>query len=61
MKVVKPFSVDLSISESLIAISGLDALINDKECHELDKSLAQELKDKILKIARDNAIEIGGE
>ncbi len=61
MKVVKPFSVDLSVTESLLVISGLDAIISDKERHELDKALAQKLKDKVLKIAKDNAIEIGGD
>lgn len=61
MKVVKPFNIDLSVTESLLVISGLDAIVNDKERHELDKALAQKLKDKVLKLAKDNAIEIGGE
>ena len=61
MKVVRPFNIDLSISESLIAISGLDAIIKDNERHELDRELAKKLKDKILKLAHDNAIEIGGD
>lgn len=58
MKVVKPFNINLSVTESLLVISGLDAIVNDKERHELDKALAQDLKEKILKIAEDNAIEI---
>lgn len=61
MKVVKPFNIDLSVTESLLVISGLDAIVNDKERHELDKALAQKLKDKVLKLAKDNAIEIGGD
>ncbi len=58
MKVVRPFNIDLSVTESLLVISGLDAIIRDKERHELDKALAQKLKDKVLKAAKDNAIEI---
>jgi hypothetical protein len=61
MKVVKPFNIELSVTESLLVISGLDAIVNDKERHELDKALAQKLKDKVLKYAKDNAIEIGGD
>lgn len=61
MKVVKPFNIELSVTESLLVISGLDAIVNDKERHELDKALAQKLKDKVLKLAKDNAIEVGGE
>ena len=61
MKVVKPFTIDLSVTESLIVISGLDMIIKDSERHELDKALAKKLKDKVLKLAEDNAIEIGGE
>lgn len=60
MKVVKPFTVDLSVTESLLVISGLNYIINDKERHELDRELAKKLRDKILKLAKDNAIEIGG-
>lgn len=61
MKIVQPFNIDLSVSESLIVISGLDMLIKDKDRHELDKAIARKLKDKVLKLAEDNAIEIGGE
>jgi hypothetical protein len=61
MKVVKPFSINLSVTESLIVISGLDAIVKDQERHELDRAIAQKLKDKVLKIAKDNAIEIGGD
>ena len=61
MKVVKPFSINLSVTESLIVISGLDAIVKDQERHELDRAIAQKLKDKVLKLAEDNAIEIGGE
>lgn len=61
MGVVKPITVELSVSESLIVISGLTSITKDMERHELDRELAQDLKDKILKIAEDNAIEIGGE
>ena len=60
MKIVKPFT-NLSVTESLIVISGLDMIIQDKERHELDKALAQKLKDKVLKYAEDNTIEIGGD
>lgn len=59
MKVVKPFTLDLSVGESLIVISGLDAIIKDNEHHEIDKALAKKLKYKILELAHDNAIEIG--
>jgi hypothetical protein len=58
MKVVRPFSVNLSVTESLIAIEGLDAIIKDQERHEIDRAIAQRLKDKVLKLAKDNAIEI---
>lgn len=58
MKVVRPFSVNLSVTESLIIIDGLDALIKDQERHEIDRAIAQRLKDKVLKLAKDNAIEI---
>lgn len=58
MKVVRPFSVNLSVTESLIVIDGLDALIKDQERHEIDRAIAQRLKDKVLKLAKDNAIEI---
>lgn len=58
MKIVKPFTIDLSVTESLLVISGLDAIIKDRERHELDKALAQKLKDKVIKTAKDNAIEI---
>ena len=69
MKVVKPFSINLSVTESLIVISGLDTIVKDQERHELDRAIAQKLKDKVLKLARqlkaridktvkDNAIEI---
>jgi hypothetical protein len=61
MRIVQPFNIDLSVSESLIVISGLDMLIKDKDRHELDKAIARKLKDKVLKLAEDNAIEIGGE
>ena len=59
MKVVKPFTLDLSVSESLLLIEGLNYTIKDTERHELDKELAQDLKDRILKLAYDNAIEVG--
>ena len=58
MKVVRPFSVNLSVTESLITIEGLDAIIKDQERHEIDRAIAQRLKDKVLKLAKDNAIEI---
>lgn len=58
IKPIKPFTIDLSITESLLVISGLDAIIKDSERHELDKALAQKLKDKVSKAAKDNAIEI---
>lgn len=61
MKIVKPFTINLSVTESLIVISGLDMIIKDKERHELDKALAQKLKDKVLKLVKDNAIEKGGD
>ena len=59
MKIVKPFTLDLSVSESLLLIEGLNYTIKDTERHELDKELAQDLKDRILKLAYDNAIEVG--
>ncbi len=61
MKIVRPFNMELSVVESLLVISGLDSIIKDNERHELDKALAQKLKDKILELAKDNAIELGGE
>ena len=59
MKVVKPFTLDLSVAESLLLIEGLNYTIKDTERHELDKELAQDLKDRLLKLAYDNAIEVG--
>ena len=59
MKIVKPFTLDLSVSESLLLIEGLNYTIKDTERHELDKELAQDLKDRILKLAYENAIEVG--
>ena len=47
MKVVRPFSVNLSVTESLITIEGLDAIIKDQERHEIDRAIAQRPKDKV--------------
>lgn len=58
MKVVK---LDLTVTETLIVNSGLDAIINDRERLNIDKVLAEKLKRKIVNIAKENNIELGGE
>lgn len=58
MKVVKPITIELGISDTLLIMDGLNYIIKDMERHGLDKELAKSLKDRIKTAANNSAIEI---
>ena len=58
MKAVRPITMGLSITDTLLIIEGLNHIIKDKERHELDKELSERLKDRIIETVKENSIEI---
>jgi hypothetical protein len=58
-KKVTPITIELGVSDSLLVIEGLNALIRNKDRHELDRELARNLRERILRKVEDNAIEVG--
>jgi hypothetical protein len=57
-RIVKPIIMELSVTDTLMIIEGMDCLIKDNERHELDRTLAKRMKDRIMKEMYDNSIVI---
>lgn len=58
MKVVKPITMDLSIMDTLIITTALLVFSENKKYNEIDREAARQLKARIDKTVKDNAIEI---
>lgn len=58
-KKVTPITIELGVSDSLLVIEGLNAIICNQERHEIDRELARQLRERILTKVKDNAIEFG--
>lgn len=58
VKAIKPITIELGISDTLLIMDGLNYIIKDMERHVLDKELAKSLKDRIKTAANNSAIEI---
>lgn len=57
-KIVRPITMDLSITDTLLIIDGLTYIAKDMERHELDQELAKRLIDRVKAEVSNNAVEI---
>lgn len=57
-KIVRPITMDLSITDTLLIIDGLTYITKDMERHELDRELAKRLIDRVKAEVDNNAVEI---
>lgn len=57
-KIVRPITMDLSITDTLLIIDGLTYIAKDMERHELDQELARRLIDRVKVEVDNNAVEI---
>lgn len=57
-KVFKSITIELGVSDILLINSGLRYIIKDSERDEIDKTLAQDLTERIVKEVSNNAIMI---
>lgn len=56
--IVRPITMDLSITDTLLIIDGLTYIAKDMERHELDQELAKRLIDRVKAEVGNNAVEI---
>lgn len=57
-KIVRPITMDLSITDTLLIIDGLTYIAKDMERHELDQELAKRLIDRVKAEVGNNAVEM---
>ena len=57
-KVFKSITIELGVSDILLINSGLRYIIKDLERDEIDKTLAQDLTERIVEAVNNNAIMI---
>ena len=57
-KVFKSITIELGVSDILLINSGLRYIIKDSERDEIDKTLAQDLTERIVEAVNNNAIMI---
>lgn len=57
-KVFKSITIELGVSDILLINSGLRYIIKDSERDEIDKTLAQDLTERIVEAVNHNAIMI---
>lgn len=57
-KVFKSITIELGVSDILLINSGLRYIIKDLERDEIDKTLAQDLTERIIEAVNHNAIMI---
>ena len=57
MRIARPIKTTLGIGDTLLIISGLTYLIDDENRHELDRTSAKILRDRILQEVKKGGIE----